>query len=87
MSEDSIQVQVGLTVKVTNPNNQYENSTFSRSITRKQSIAAPPEDLDKMEAYKQYVSNAEDTLESELREKVETLIQAEVDQFYKDNEV
>lgn len=85
MSEDSIGVQVGLSVKVTNPNNQYENATFSRSVTRKRSVAPPPEDLDKLEDYEAYLDRIEEELDAKLRLKVEQRIQKEIDQYEADN--
>lgn len=85
MAEDSIKVQVGLSVKVTNPNNQYENATFSRSLTRTISVAPPPEDVDKLKDYKAYINSLENEADEELRQKVEVLVQQEIDQYYADN--
>lgn len=85
MAEDSVRVNVGLSVKVTNPSNQYENATFTRSITRTRSVAPPPEDADKLADYEVYLDNLEDQLDEKLRQKVEAKVQQEIDQYYADN--
>ena len=39
-----IKVSVGLTSKVTNPRNQYENVVFSRSFGHEEPLAPRPDD-------------------------------------------
>lgn len=85
MSGSSIRVQVGLNVKVSNPSNQYENASFSRSLTRELAVADMPSDPELLEDYENHLSDLEDKLDKKLSAKVESQIQAEIDQYYEDN--
>lgn len=87
MAEDFVQVSVSTSVKVTNPKDRYENTTFSRTFTRRVSVRPRPDDEDQQEAYEAYISATEDELSAKLRDKVETELQEEIDQFYEDNGV
>lgn len=85
MSGSSIRVQVGLNVKVSNPSNQYENASFSRSLTRELAVADMPSDPELLEDYENHLSDLEDKLDKKLSAKIESQIQAEIDQYYEDN--
>lgn len=82
---DSIKVSVGLSAKVSNPANRFENSTFDRRVERNISIASPPDDPDKAEAYEAYVQSLILRTEQELKKTVDDMVQAEIDAFIEDN--
>ena len=84
---DQISVTVGTSVKVTDPNDKFQNSTFSRSLTRTVTVAPIPEDNDKYESYEGAIADTFANLEKELRDTVEAQVQAEIRQFYLDNGV
>jgi hypothetical protein len=82
---DQISVTVGLSAKVSNPQNQFENSTFSRSITRTVTIAPAPEDASKVADYENWVSGLIGSVEQTLKKTCDDQVQAEIDQFYEEN--
>ena len=77
-----IKVSVGLTSKVTNPKNQYENVTFSRSFAHEEQLAPRPDNEDDQAAYDEYVRTRRSQIEEELRTHAEDSIQQEIDDFY-----
>lgn len=77
-----ISVTVGLSSKVANPNNQYENVTFTRSFSHKEVLAPRPEEKDKQEAYDEFISARRDEIEGVLKFHCEESIQNEIDEFY-----
>jgi len=77
-----IKVSVGLTSKVTNPRNQYENVVFSRSFAHEEALAPRPERDDEQDAYDDYVRTRRAEIEDELRRHAEDSIQQEIDDFY-----
>jgi hypothetical protein len=82
---DQISVNVGLSAKVSNPQNQFENSTFSRSITRTITIASPPEDPDKVVDYEVWVKRLISGVEQDLKKTIDDQVQREIDEFYEEN--
>lgn len=78
-----IKVSVGLTSKVTNPRNQYENVVFSRSFGHEEPLAPRPENEEDQVAYDEYVRTRRAEIEEELRVHAENSIQQEIDEFYK----
>jgi hypothetical protein len=79
----TIKVSVGLTSKVTNPRNQYENVVFSRSYGHEEALAPRPETEEDQVAYDEYVRSRRASIEEELRIHAEDAIQTEIDNFYK----
>ena len=79
----TIKVSVGLTSKVTNPRNQYENVVFSRSYGHEEALAPRPETEEDQDAYDEYVRSRRASIEEELRIHAEDAIQTEIDNFYK----
>lgn len=79
----TIKVSVGLTSKVTNPRNQYENVVFSRSYGHEEALAPRPEAEEDQAAYDEYVRARRNEIEEELRIHAEEAIQTEIDDFYK----
>jgi len=79
----TIKVSVGLTSKVTNPRNQYENVVFSRSYGHEEALAPRPETEEDQVAYDEYVRSRRASIEEELRIHAEDAIQNEIDNFYK----
>lgn len=77
-----IKVSVGLTSKVTNPRNQYENVVFSRNYGHEEPLAPRPEDPEDQIAYDEYVRARRAEIEEELRIHAENAIQNEIDEFY-----
>ena len=86
---DQISVSVGLSAKVSNPQNRFENSTFSRNLTRTITIAAIPDDPDtdpsKVVEYEKFVTETLGAVEKNLKGLVEAQVQAEIDQFFDEN--
>lgn len=78
-----IKVSVGLTSKVTNPRNQYENVVFSRSFGHEEPLAPRPDDPEDQATYDEYVRVRRNEIEEELRIHAEESIQREIDEFYK----
>lgn len=78
----TIKVSVGLTSKVTNPKNQYENVVFSRSFAHEEQLAPRPDNEDDQAAYDEYVKTRRAEIEDELRRHAEDSIQQEIDDFY-----
>ena len=78
----NIKVSVGLTSKVTNPRNQYENVVFSRSFAHEESLAPRPDIEEEQAAYDEYVRTRRAEIEDELRRHAEDSIQQEIDDFY-----
>jgi hypothetical protein len=78
-----IKVSVGLTSKVTNPRNQYENVVFSRSFGHEEPLAPRPDDPEDQATYDEYVRIRRSEIEEELRITAEESIQSEIDEFYK----
>ena len=77
-----IKVSVGLTTKVTNPRNQYENVVFSRNFGHEEPLAPRPEDPEDQVAYDEYVKARRKEIEDELRIHAEDAIQQEINDFY-----
>ena len=77
-----IKVSVGLTTKVTNPRNQYENVVFSRNFGHEEPLAPRPEDPEDQVAYDEYVKTRRKEIEDELRIHAEDAIQQEINDFY-----
>jgi hypothetical protein len=77
-----IKVSVGLTTKVTNPRNQYENVVFSRNFGHEEPLAPRPEDPEDQVAYDEYVKVRRKEIEDELRIHAEDAIQQEINDFY-----
>jgi hypothetical protein len=73
---------VGLTTKVTNPRNQYENVVFSRNFGHEEPLAPRPEDPEDQVAYDEYVKVRRKEIEDELRIHAEDAIQQEINDFY-----
>lgn len=82
---DNIKVSVGLSSKVSNPMNRFENSTFDRRVERSVSVSSLPDDPDKLEAYEAYIQSLILKTEQELKKIVDEMIQDEIDQFIEDN--
>jgi hypothetical protein len=78
-----IKVSVGLTSKVTNPRNQYENVVFSRTFGHEEPLAPRPDNESDQAAYDEYVRTRRAEIEQELRVTAEESIQSEIDEFYK----
>jgi len=77
-----IKVSVGLTSKVTNPRNQYENVVFSRTFGHEEPLAPRPDDPEDQVTYDEYVRVRRAEIEEELRVHAEQSIQNEIDDFY-----
>jgi hypothetical protein len=77
-----IKVSIGLTSKVTNPQNQYENVVFSRTFGHEEQLAPRPEAVEDQAAYDEYVRTRRSEIEEELRSHAEDSIQQEIDDFY-----
>ena len=91
---DTFTVSVGTSTKVTNPqdpkknpNAKYENTTFSRSLSRTLTVASAPEttDQDLLKAYNTAIYGQIDNVEQELRAVVDAQVQKEIEQYYEDN--
>lgn len=78
-----IKVNVGLTSKVTNPQNQYENVVFSRTFGHEEQLAPRPDNEEDQIAYDEYVRLRRKEIEDELRVHAEESIQTEIDDFYR----
>lgn len=77
-----IKVSIGLTSKVTNPRNQYENVVFARNFGHEEQLAPRPESEEDQPAYDEYVRVRRKEIEEELRVHAEQSIQTEIDEFY-----
>lgn len=80
-----VRVRYGQTVKVTNPSDRYENSTFSISAEVSRPYADPPEDDAE---YTSWLAGRKDLILEEtdhLRSLVEPEIQNDVDKFIEEN--